>query len=174
MQTTTTQTALKWGAISGVIGIIVNTINYVMNLDATDSSMKYFPMVAGLAIMVIILVMAMKDSKGLNGGFMSYGQGLGIGAMLGGVAGLIGGLYSFVYLKFIDPSHMETVKNFQMSKLEEQGLSPDQIEQAQKYTEMFTSPGTLIAFSIIFGVIFYFLFSLVVSAIQKNEKPAFE
>lgn len=103
MQTTTTQTALKWGAISGVIGIIVNTINYVMNLDATDSSMKYFPMVAGLAIMVIILVMAMKDFKGLNGGFMSYGQGLGIGAMLGGVSGLIGGLYSFVYLKFIDP-----------------------------------------------------------------------
>lgn len=171
---TTTQNALKWGAIGGVIGIIVNTLNYVFNLDATDSSLKYIAMVLGIAILIGVLIFAMKDFKVANEGYMKYSQGLGIGSMIGGVSGLIGGIYSFVYLKFIDPSHMETVKNFQIQKLEEQGMSSEQIEQASKFTEMFTNPGALMAFSIIGGVIFYFVFSLIISAIQKNEKSVFE
>lgn len=174
MQTTTTQTALKWGAITGVISIILNTVNYVMNFDATDSATKYIAMIGGIIITIVMITLAMKDFKTQNSGFMSYGQGLGIGSMLGGVGGVIAGIYSFIYLKFIDPSHMETVKNFQMAKMEEQGLSSDQIEQAMKYTEMFTSPSAIVAFSIIFSVIFYFLFSLVIAAIQKKEKPIFE
>lgn len=171
---TTTQNALKWGAIGGVIGIVTNTLNYVFNWDATNSSMKYIPMVIGFGILIFVLVYAMKDFKSNNEGFMKYSQGLGIGSMIGGISGLIGGIYSFIYLKFIDPTHMETVKNFQVQQFEEQGLSSDQIEQALKFTEMFSNPGTLMAFSIIFGVIFYFLFSLVVAAVQKNEKPVFE
>jgi disulfide bond formation protein DsbB len=171
---TTTQTALKWGAIAGVIGIVANTITYIFNLDATSSSSRYIPMVLGIVVLILVLIYAMKDFKSGNEGFMKYSQGLGIGSLIGGISGLIAGIYSFIYLKFIDPTHMESIKNFQMQQFEEQGMASEQIEQAMKFTEMFSNPGVLLAFSIIFSVIFYFIASLIVSAVQKHEKPVFE
>jgi Protein of unknown function (DUF4199) len=173
-QTTTTQTALKWGAITGLISIVLAAISFVMNLDSTDSPIKYLGSILGLLVSIVVLIMAMKEFKSANGGFMSYGQGLGIGAMIGGISGVISGIFSYIYLKFIDTTHMETVKNFQISKMEEQGMSQDQIDAGMKYADMFTGPATILAFSVIGGVIFYFIISLIISAIQKNEKPVFE
>jgi Protein of unknown function (DUF4199) len=170
---TTTQTALKWGAILGVIGIVQSTISNVFKLDPTETFYKYITYLLIAVLTIGGSIMAMRDYKSANGGFMSYGQGLGIGAMIGGVSGLLIGIYNFIYLKFIDGSILDRISEIQMQELEKKGMSSEEIEQAMKYASMFSGPGMMLVGSIIGGVFIYFLVSLIVSAVQKHEKPIF-
>lgn len=171
--TTTTQTALKWGAIIGVITIIHSVIGFIFKLDPTQGTYKWIGMVIGIVVAIGGLILAMKDYKKENGGFMSYSQGLGIGALLGGVAGLIGGVFNYFYQTFIDSSFTEKLKEMQIAAMEERGMSSDEIDKAMEIAGMFSSPSMNIVFGILGSIFIYFLVSLVVSAVQKNEKPIF-
>ncbi len=173
MQTTTTQTALKWGAIIGLIAIIQSVIGFVFKLDPTQGAYKWIGMVAGVVVAVGGLILAMQDYKKNNNGFMSYGQGLGIGALIGGVSGLIGGLFNYFYQTFIDSSFTEKIKEMQIAAMEERGMSSDEIDKAMEIASMFSNPSMTIVFSILGSILIYFLVSLVVAAVQKNEKPIF-
>ncbi len=174
MQTTTTQTALKWGAIIGVFSIIQSVIGFVFNLDPTQGAYKWIASVLGIAVAIIGIVMAMRSFKEDNEGFMSYGQGLGIGAMMGGISGLIGGIFNYFYQTFIDPSFTEKIKEAQLAAMEEKGMSSEQIDQAMGIMNMFSNPSMTIVFAILGSILVYFLVSLIVSAVQKNEKPVFD
>jgi peptidoglycan/LPS O-acetylase OafA/YrhL len=174
METTTTQTALKWGAIAGVLIIIISTIGYVFKIETNTTYTTSISILYYLVFPVLFMILGMNEFKNDNGGFMSYGQGLGIGAMMGGVAGLISGIFSFLYLTFIDNSVMERMKELQITKMEEQGLSSDQIEQSMEIMKKFSSPGMVMVFSMIGLIVVYFIISLVVSAVQKKEKSVFE
>jgi hypothetical protein len=174
MQTTTTQIALKWGAIAGLLLMITSICGFVFNLQANNTYTVVTSLLTFLIIPILILVFAMKDYKANNNSFMGYGEGIGIGAMTGGIAGLISGIFTFIYMKFFDPSIIDKAKDLQMAKMEEQGLSSEQIDQSMEIIKMFSNPGVLMVFSIIMYIIVYLIISLIVSVIQKNEKPFFE
>jgi hypothetical protein len=172
--TTTTQIALKWGAIAGLILIISSVIGFVFNLQTNTTFSAITTGMSLLVIPILILIFAMKDYKAKNNAFMSYGEGLGIGAMAGGVAGVLSGIFTFVYMKFFDPTIMDKAKDIQMAQMEEKGLTSEQIDQSMEIMKMFSNPGVLMVFSIFTYIIIYLIISLIVSAVQKNEKPFFE
>lgn len=174
MQTTTTQTALKWGAIVGIYSIIQSVIGFVFKLDPTQGAYQWVASILGIAVAIIGIVMAMRSFKADNDGFMSYGQGLGIGTMMGGIAGLISGVFNYFYHTFIDPSFMERIKDAQLAAMEEKGMSSEQIEQTMGFMNMLSNPSMAIVFAILGGVFLYFIISLIVAAVQKNEKPVFD
>ncbi len=174
METTTTQTALKWGAIAGIIGVIITLIGYLLKMEGNTVYGIISGSLTFLIIPATILFLALADFKKLNSGFISYSQGLGIGAMTGGITGLIAGIFGFIYLKFVDSSVMERIKEVQISKMEEQGLSSEQIDQSMQMVGKFMGPGMILVSSIIITIFVYFIISLIVSAIQKHEKPIFE
>jgi Protein of unknown function (DUF4199) len=174
MQTTTTQIALKWGAIAGIAIIIGSTIGYLFNLQTNTTYTTISSIVYTLILPIIFLILAMREYKANNNTFMTYSQGIGIGAMMGGIAGLLSGIYTFIYIKFFDPTLMEKAKDVQMAKLEEQGLSSEQIEQSMQIMSIFSSPGMAMVSSILGFIFIFFVISLIVSAVQKHEKPIFE
>ncbi|MES2797702.1 MAG: DUF4199 domain-containing protein [Bacteroidota bacterium] len=174
MQTTTTQTALKWGAIIGTIGIIQSAIGFVFDFNPTEGTYKWISLIIWIVITIVGLTMAMKSFKSENEGFMTYGQGLGIGALTGGVAGLLSGIFTYIYQSFIDPSFTEKMKEAQIMAMEERGMSSEEIDRAMEMVSAFSSPSMTVVYSILGSILVYFLVSLVLAAIQKNEKPIFQ
>jgi hypothetical protein len=174
MQKTTTQVALKWGAITGLIVMILSSISFLFKMDTNTTYTTISSIVMYLIIPVTVLYLGMKEFKEANSGFMGYGQGLGIGAMTGGIAGVLSGIFTFFYLKFVDSTVMDRTRDVQMAKLEEQGLSSEQIEQSMEMMKMFSSPGVVMVATVFTFLLIYFVIALIVSAIQKNEKPVFE
>jgi hypothetical protein len=77
-------------------------------------------------------------------------------------------------LNFIDQGVLQKQMDIAREKLESQGLTESQIEDAEKITKMMLGPG--IQFMIIFfvSVLFTFLLGLIVSAILRKEKSIFE
>jgi hypothetical protein len=168
-QTTTTRTALKWGVIIGIISILYSTAIMISG-QIGNQALGYVI----YAIIAVGLYMAMNDFKKENQGFMSYGQGLGLGVLKCTIVGLISGFFSFAYMKFIDPTITDQMMKKAIEEMEKKGLTDDQIEQAMEYSKMFMNPGVLFIAGLIGTIFIGFILSLIIAAIVKKEKPVFE
>ncbi|AUD04745.1 DUF4199 domain-containing protein [Spirosoma pollinicola] len=170
-QPSTARTSLKWGAILGLVLMLITLVMYL-----TDQTSN--PLFTGLTLgaMVAFLILSMRDYRSLNGGYMSYGEGLGLGALLSTIAGLLSSAFITFYNVVIDPTVQQRAMDKAREKLEEQGvMSDEQIDQAMEMSAKFQSPGfTFIAG--IFGTLFIgFLLSLIVAAfIRRNKANPFE
>ncbi|MFC6996136.1 DUF4199 domain-containing protein [Rufibacter roseus] len=167
--TTPTSVAIRYGLITGFVSIIFALILYVTQLN-TNTALSWI----GMLIPLAGIILAYKAFKNDNGGYMSYGQGLGIGTLLSTISGLLGGIFHYVYVSFIDAGVMTRMRDAQVLEMEKKGLSDEQIEQALGMAESFTGPTMMLVMSILGGALLGFLISLVVAAIMKNNQPEFE
>ncbi|MFN8343575.1 MAG: DUF4199 domain-containing protein [Spirosomataceae bacterium] len=165
-QLTTARAALKWGLISGVASMVFVTILYVSG-QVTNQGFSSL----GLIIPIVAIVLAMKEYRTANGGFMTYGQGLGIGTLLTGISGFISGTYGYIYTTFIDNTIQQQILDKSREQLENRGMDDTQIEAAMEMTAKFTSPGITFALGVVMSVIIGFVISLIISAIMKKDKP---
>lgn len=161
--------ALRYGLITGFLLIIYSLILYVTGLNENK-------LVASLGYLILIggIIVAYKHFKRENGGFMSYGQGLGIGTLIGVIVGLLAGVFGYIYTKFIDPTVIQRELDKQIEQMENKGLSEEQIEQAMEMGEMFSGPVAIILMSLLIYALSAFIFSLIIAAIMKNNRPEFE
>ncbi len=103
---------------------------------------------------------------------MSYGQGLGVGTIVSILAGLLGGIFRYVYMEFIDPAAAQRVLDQARAKLEEAGnMSDAQIDQAVQMSQRFSSGPMGLVFAIVGSAIMGFLITLVIAAITKRNRP---
>lgn len=160
---------IRYGIITGFVSIIFSLILYMTGLHL-NKGLSYL----GMIIPVVGIVLAYKHFKSENAGYMSYAQGLGLGTTLAVVAGVLSSIFTYIYLKFIDGSIIEQIRNASVEELEKNGMSDEQIEQAMSMTESFTSPEMMFVFGIVGAAFWGFIVSLIVAAIMKNSRPEFE
>ncbi|MCA0233262.1 MAG: DUF4199 domain-containing protein [Bacteroidetes bacterium] len=165
-QPTTARAALKWGAISGIGSMIFTTIMYVTG-QVANGGLAWL----GMTIPIAAMVMAMKEFRTQNGGFMSYGQGLGIGTLLSGIGGFLAGVYNYIYNEFVDPTLRQQILDKTREELENRGIDDAQIDATIEMSAKFSTPGITFALSIFMAILIGFIFSLIVSAIMKKDKP---
>lgn len=163
---TTTQVALKWGFILGVISIVLSTLLYVTGLWKNPWLSS-----AGLVFGVAAMVMAMKEYKDAQQGFMSYGQGVTIGFTLMAISGILGALFQSIYTQFIDTTIPDQIKDMQIEAFEKQGMSDEMIEKSLESMASFSSPGVTFLMTIVGSLFIGLLIALVVSALMKKTKP---
>jgi hypothetical protein len=157
--------ALKWGAITGLVSIIYSTILQVTGL-ASNQPMAW----AGSIIIIGGIFYGMNDFKSQTGGYMSYGEGLGVGTLLSAVSGLMSSAFSAFYIKFIDDSSIKKSLEIQRQAMEQRGMDDTQIDQAMQMAEKFTGPGMIFIFGFIFTLLLGLVISLVMAAILKKER----
>ena len=164
---TVKQVSLKWGLYLGMVMIIYGILLQLMD-QVGNQALSY----VNYVFMAALMYFAHKSFKDEGNGFMSYGQGLGIGTLMGVVGSLLSVVFSYVYVKFIDPSFMDIIKELQVEKMQEQGLSDAQIDQAMDMSAAFMTPEVMFPMAFVFSVFFAFILSLIVSAITKNVDPS--
>lgn len=149
--------------------MVYSTILYVAGLGGNRilASLSY-------AFLIVAIVLAMKEFREKNGGFISYGEGLGLGSLTSAVLGLLSSAFTIFYIQFIDPNLLTQGIDQMREELERKGMDDAQIEQALEVSQKFMSPGIMFV-SVIFGyLIMGFIFSLIIAAIMRKEKPVFE
>jgi len=166
----TARIALKWGLIYGLLSIVVNTIIYTFNL----MEQQWINLVFSFVLSFGILYLAFKEFRDLNGGFMKFGQGLGLGMLLFVTGGVLISVYDFVYKKLIDPSVVDKLLEITERQYEKAGMSPEMIEQALETAKPWMT-GPLAPVIMIFSIAFIgFICSLIMAAIMKKNQPVFE
>ncbi len=161
--------AIKWGLILGVVSIVL-FLAMAMSGVQGESWASW----VGVLPTAIIIFMAHKEFKESGDGFMSYGKGLGLGTLTVLVSSIISSIFTYVYIKFVDTTYFDVIREKQIEGMAEQGMSDAEIETALGFSEAFFIPETVLIMGVIFGVFFGFIISLIVSAITKNSNPALE
>lgn len=173
METTITpaRVALKWGLITGVALILYSTILYTLD-QATNRGLSVIIYV----ILIGGLVLGMREYRTANAGYMTYGEGMSLGALLSAVAGFLSSLFTVFYTQIIDPGFQARITEQVREQMEEAGnMSDEQIDQAIEIMGKFQSPGLAFIFGIVGTILIGVVFSLVIAAIlRKNKSNPFE
>ena len=122
---TVKQVSIKWGLISGIVSIAFFMVIVFADMVG-NSSVSWL----GMIPFIIILFLAHNEFKKEGDGFMTYGQGLGIGAFVAGIGAVISGAFNYVYTKFIVPDFNEELMDKMVVMWEEQGMYDNSIEAA--------------------------------------------
>ncbi len=159
--------AIKWGGISGAISVVTSTISFLM----TDNTAM--TMVMGLlsfAIGIVVLVLAYREYKNANGGFMSLGKGTWLGILISLVGGLIGAVWNILYATIFDSELWDKLINQSMEAIESDPNMPDSMLSIYDsvYGFLFSPVGQIV--SVVFGAFTGgAIIALIVSAIMKKE-----
>ena len=98
------QVAIKWGLISGILSIVVFLVVYFAGMMGNS----WIGLVSAV-ITVVLMVLAHKEFKESGNGYMSYGQGLGLGTLMVTIGSVISALFSYIYIKFINTGYIQEV-----------------------------------------------------------------
>ncbi|TPG66760.1 DUF4199 domain-containing protein [Hymenobacter nivis] len=167
---TTTAAGLRYGLLTGFVSIIFTFI-----LLATGQEGNSGLALIAFIILIAGIVFAHKAFKAGNAGYMSYGQGLGIGVLVGGLNGTLSTVFNYVYRTFIDPDMVARTMDQMRAKLEQAGnMSEAQIEQIVGASMKYSTGAIGLAIGVASGFLLGLVFSLIIAAITKKAEPEFE
>ena len=169
--TTTSSVAVRYGLLVGLTNIIYLFAIYALGQESN----KPLGWVSLAVVPIIGIFLAHKAFKQSNAGFMSYGQGLGIGMLMMLLSGIIVNAFSYVYRTYIDPEMPGRIQEAMRNEFEATGkMTSAQIDQILATTAKFSTGILGFASGMLFILVLGLLYSLVISAFTKNAKPEFE
>lgn len=164
--------SLNYGVMLGIVIIIISLLLYVFNLND-----QTFAQYLSLAIIIAgIIIGILNYRKKINGGFISYGQSLGSGVLIGLFASIVFSIYSIIFFKFIDPDMVNTIlKKAHDSMLERNpNMTDDELEMAMSWTRKFMNPFIMAITSTIWLTFMSFIASLIISIFTQKKDNSFE
>ncbi len=166
-QITTGQVAKKWGLIYGLLATIVNLVPLLLEIQVA-----WLPVVS-IVLAVAMYVLATKEFKTENGGYMTFGEGFRISMMVALIAGVIRQVINYVYVKFIDDSVIARIQQSVEDSWRDQGMSEEQIEQMSSFSTGASNPEIGLVLGIVFALLGALIWGSIVSAVNKNEAEDF-
>lgn len=131
--------------------------------------------VLSLAISITGLVLAHRYFRRANGGLMSYGQGVLIAVVALVIAGLLAALFNYLYVNYIDPEFVATMKAEMTDFMEQQGVPDSQIEQSLKgLDKMQPNFGRAVLGGLGNGAVGGLVLGVIISAFTKRKPADFD
>ena len=169
-QTKTTsakQIMLNYGLILGFVSILINVTNY-----AVGDIYKPHWSVQAISVLVSIafIVLGLKKLKESNEGYLTLAASLktGIGIML--IGGIIGLIYTYIFMTFIEPNFMSNMMELQQQKMLETrpNMTDEQVEAAMGMAKKFSGFWVIAIAGLLWSVFIGFVISLISGLIMKK------
>ncbi|PNQ72447.1 hypothetical protein C1T31_11685 [Hanstruepera neustonica] len=158
--------AYNYGLYLGALSIIMLVIMYIFEID------KSWPLsITSIALTITIYVIALRAFKNANNGQLKLGQAMKLGLAMAVIGGLVSAIYSYVHYSMIYPEFIENIRDESVKQMLERSpdMTNEQIEQASKINNMFTSPFAMSTFSLIGSLFFGIIISLIAGLIMKSD-----
>lgn len=164
---TVRQTGIRYGVILGLISVAYFMVLVLSGINTADGWVRWSGFIFNAALVVLGQIYFRQN----GGGYMSFGQGMGIAFWIALISSVISTAFTVLYMTIIDPDFAQMIQDMQMEAMAEQGLSDEQIEQAMKMAAAFTTPPMLFLFGVLGGIFSTMLIALIATFITKKENP---
>ena len=162
-QLTPGQIGKKYGLIYGLIGTLISVMPMVLEVQS-----RWLGFLATITA-VIVYIVATKEFRTANGGFISFGEGFKITMIAAAIAGLTRAVVSYVYIKFLDPGFSERMREAMIQTWQSQGMSEEDIEQALRFAGGISNPEFASLIGIGLALLGGLILGSIVAAVIKNE-----
>jgi hypothetical protein len=166
--------SLRYGLIGGLALVVISLVLQLTGMtDSATGKGGWLAFLLSLVVMFGVIYLAIQKHRDDElGGFMSFGRGLGVGALTSLIMLLISAVFTFLYFTVIDPGIIETMMENSIAQMEEQGLSDDQIEQSMGFVKWMMNPVFLTISGTIVNYIVAFILSIIGAGILSRKDPA--
>lgn len=166
-------TALMYGLYVTAANIVFNLIMYFTGAWKSESyGWLGFLTVVFLAIGIVF---AMRERKREEfDGYLRYAQGFSTGLTVSIVAGLLGAIFYYVYLNYINPEVVDFMREQMEKGMAEQQreMSSEQFEQAKDMGELFMTPSMQAIWTFVTTLVVGSIISLIAAAfLKRNPEP---
>ncbi len=162
-----------------VAGVLVSAALIIFKLvlfllDVDEESYIQFGYYIVFALGLAWTIYSVRNSK--LDGFATYGKAFMIGLYASISIAVIMAVYTYVYMKYIDPSFVDNLLANAEDKMIETNpdMSEEDLTKALEMTRMFMQPGLMALFSIFGSFITGAIFSLIVAIFAKREQVSIE
>ncbi len=169
-------TALRWGLIGGLVSIVYfmlgNTLGFGRPSGGIAMIALNFVLSIGISVFIAILAIKAHREKDL-GGYITFGRAFMTGFVALLISGIVGILFSWIYMNYIEPDYAANIMRESMEMMEGLGMEMDdaQMEEAMARSG---NPGSIasMAFGLLGSAFFSAIISLIVAAVMKKDAPA--
>lgn len=155
--------SLKFGLIMAVISIATMMIKIALGVNPYDRDWSGW---VSIIIVIVLVVFAHKSFKEDGDGYMSFGQGFGIGTLSMLISVVVSGIFSMLYSSFIDQGLLDQILQKTEEQMREQGQNEQAIEIALEWTKKLFWP-----IYFFFGGIMAVIVGLVVTIFTQKKSP---
>lgn len=159
--------ALQYGLLTGLAMIVYSLIMYLLGVNYKSSW--------NLINYLILIIGTYWGMIGIRNGrlnnVMSYGKAFATGFWIVLFAILLSSIYSYIFLKFIDPTILTTALSEAQDKIlaVNPNISDADLDKAMAMARKFTTPVFSAISGFIWNVIVGTIFSLIIAIFAKRE-----
>lgn len=163
----------NYGLILALLVVGLSVIVYVLGLHLDQ---PWWQSVLNFIFMTVCIIYGLKAFKKDNGGFLSLGEALKTGLVIAIVSGIIGSIFTYIFITVIEPDFITQMLEVTQEKMIEQNpnMTQEQMDMAMGMTEKFMSPWIMFAMGLIASLFFGFIISLIAGLIMKQPRPNHE
>ncbi len=154
-EVSTRDVGIRYGLYSAGIAIVLFLVPALIGQNPFQGVWNWI----GVPVTIALFVFGHKYFKDEGDGFMSFGQGVGIGFWISLIGTVLGGGFVYVYITFIDPVPFDLFLEETRFNMEEQGTPEEGIEMAMTWTKNLFWPIYAVA-GIVGGVVLAMIVSI--------------
>jgi hypothetical protein len=169
------KSGIVFGVLFGVIMVLEFVIMYVIGMRSlVNSSAGVIVNIANYLVLPVVFIFLACNNykKNINNGFISFGECLKTGVSITFMAAIIYAtfnvIFNFIFPEFVDEM-ISISKEAMISKNPE--MSSEQIEMGLSMVKKFMNPLIVFPFTLAMFSFIGLIYSLIIGAIVKNEKP---
>ena len=168
-------TTVKWGLITGMVYVISSLISNMLGLQQGGGGSMGLGMLVNILLFGITfytLFLGVKEVRDTElNGYLNMGQAFRSGMKIAVIAGVIGAIFSFIYMKFIDPGMADMIMEGAEEQWDKMNVPEEQREMSRKITGMFLNPMIMAPFMLVWVAFWGVIKSLIAGSILKKEAP---
>lgn len=165
--------AQKFGLMMGAILVISSLILYLAGMiDVETGKAGMLGTLLSYVISIGALILGISAYKAANGNYLSLGDAVKQGMLIGIIGGLIVAIYNVVFFQFIEPDMLDNLKEAAIQQAEDRGqVNEDSEDMMNNMMNIFMSPLFFFVTTIIMKFFLGLFVGLIAGAIMKNERP---
>jgi hypothetical protein len=135
--------ALKYGAILGGILIVISLLYYIFNVNLFSPGMSILSLIINIGVLVVAMILGTNACRDKSlGGKITFLQAFFSCALIGFIALLISGIFSFIFYKFFEPDLLDQYYQKFIETMQNQNIPEEQLDRLiERMAKRFNASG---------------------------------
>ena len=162
---------IRNGLFGAVIIFVISIIYYVLGIDLFSYLFIAVNIVITFTVLIIFMVFGMKSQRdNLLDGKTNYGKKFLTGIYISLIALVVSGVLGWLFYQLIDPNYVSSQMEDFLLKMEDMGLSEEQLSSIRAKFEANSTPMGQMIQNLKSWPVMSVILSLIVAAFVKSEK----
>ncbi len=163
------KTEFRYGFIFALIVVAYVMIEHFAGVNTTRHDIGQYSRIGGALVPILGVFFGIRAKRRELAGGMSWAQGVRSGALVAVTQTILTTIWFYVYATFVNPQFMDTMLEYERSKMATAGMSSGEVGAAIDSMRNLYSFPTMQIFQLVIGILYGTVFAMIFSAFLRKK-----